>query len=285
MAVVDIGTNSTRLLVTDGSRSLERRAEVTGLGRGVAASGRLEDSAIRGTCDVLAAYRRLAGRHDADVVEAVTTAAARSAGNTDEFLDAATRALGVTPRVISGEEEARLAFEGATSDLGGDGWTVVDVGGGSTEIVSGESWVSLDLGSVRTTEEFLVDDPPPPSQVAAALEDARRVLAGSRPAARVAGVAGTWTSLAAIEVGEDAYDPERVHHTVLSRERVRRLMERLAAMPVREREQLGGLEPARAPVIAGGAVVALAVSEALDCDIVVSERDLLDGLAARHMGP
>lgn len=280
VATIDIGTNSTRLLVTDGLRDLHRQAVVTGLGRGLGPSGAIGEEAIERTCATLAAYRETAADLGATALAAVTTAAARSASNTAEFLVAATDALGVTPRVISGEEEARLSYRGATSDLDGGDWTVVDIGGGSTEVVSEGSTVSLPVGSVRLTESFFDAGPADPGVVTAAFEAARAFFTECPVAARLAGVAGTWTSLAAMEGAVEPYEADLIHHSVLARSQVDRWVERLASLPVAERAATPGLDPARAPVILGGAVVAAAVMDRLADEVVISERDLLDGLAA-----
>jgi exopolyphosphatase / guanosine-5'-triphosphate,3'-diphosphate pyrophosphatase len=280
VAAVDIGTNSTRLLVTQGEEDLVRESVVTGLGRGLSEKGALSSDAIRRTCRVLETYRQVADSCGVERIRAVTTAAARSAGNTDEFLEAATAALGVTPEVVSGEVEAAHSYAGAVSDLEGDGWTVVDIGGGSTEVISEDEGVSYPIGSVVVSDIHLVDAPTPPEQVASTRRAAMETLAPVAPAGGgVAGVAGTWTSLAGMEAATVVGERMRVHHDVLSRQSIDRWVERLAAMSGSERERIPGLDPARAPVILGGAMVASVVVDRLGCDeVVVSERDLLDGL-------
>jgi exopolyphosphatase / guanosine-5'-triphosphate,3'-diphosphate pyrophosphatase len=282
VAAIDIGTNSTRLLVTWDDGDVVRESVVTGLGRGLSETGVLSSDAIGRTCRVLETYRQVAESCGVERMRAVTTAAARSAGNTDEFLEAATTALGVSPEVVSGEVEAALSYAGAVSDLEGDDWTVVDIGGGSTEVISGDGGVSYPIGSVVMSDLHLIDAPTPPEQVASARRAAMETLAPVAPAGGgVAGVAGTWTSLAAMDLASAQVDGSvRVHHVVLSRQSIERWIERLAAMSGSERERIPGLDPARAPVILGGAVVASVVVDRLGCDeVVVSERDLLDGLA------
>ncbi|MGH8912807.1 MAG: Ppx/GppA family phosphatase [Acidimicrobiia bacterium] len=280
-AAIDIGSNSVRLLIVEDDVELHRSAVVTGLGRGVSQSGLLSDSAVDETIEVLEGF---GGRMDDAAVEAadaVATAAARAAGNTAAFLDAAEQVLGFRPRVISGLSEARLSFVGATSDLEGEAWQVVDIGGASTECVGGVGeGLSLDVGSVSLTDRFLGDRPLDPGR----LDAARRYVADivgtvGSTALSVVGVAGTWTSLAGLILGSN--HPSAIHHTEIGRADLERLLDRLAALSVEETAALPGLDPARAPVILGGAIVAAVCLDTLHADhAVVSVHDLLDGLIA-----
>jgi exopolyphosphatase/guanosine-5'-triphosphate,3'-diphosphate pyrophosphatase len=297
VAVVDIGTNSTRLLVAelqDGQiAELERRTTVTRLGEGLEASGRLSDAAIARVSDALAAYRESIDRLGADRVVAVATSAMRDAANGPEFRDEIQRHFGLDARTISGDEEARLTFLGATAGREADAQTlVIDIGGGSTEYVTGRPssdpgfHVSTRMGSVRHTERHLHRDPPEASELAALAEDARSIVESDVPAAvreRVeAGiaVAGTATSLAAIDQELDPYDPERVHGYRLSRSSCERLVTRLAGLPLAERRELAGLHPDRAPTIVAGAGILLESIRAFGLDeIEVSENDILHGAA------
>lgn len=295
VAAVDVGTNSVRLLVAGpGLHWLERRVRVIRLGEGVDETGRLAEAAIIRAVAVLKEFGQAIGRWDVERVEAVATSALRDAENQEEFLALAERALGVRPRVIDGGEEAWLAFRGAAAGLAGhpQPFLVVDVGGGSTEFVFGsgvpEYSVSIDIGSVRLTERTLPDRPAPRRQ----LETARRLVGElfeglrlpERPAT-VVGVAGTFTSLAAISLGLAEYDPQRVHGARLSAEQLEGLVDRLAAMTIEETAALPSLDPARAPVLLGGAVVAEgALRRAGASQVVVSESDLLDGVASRLLG-
>jgi exopolyphosphatase / guanosine-5'-triphosphate,3'-diphosphate pyrophosphatase len=297
VAVVDIGTNSTRLLVAeveDGRvTELERRTTVTRLGEGLEASGRLSSAAIARVSDALAEYRETIDRLGAERVMAVATSAMRDADNGPQFRDEIMRRFGIEARTISGDEEARLTFLGATAgrDPGGEA-LVIDIGGGSTEYVTGrpgrdpDFHVSTRMGSVRHTERHLHGDPPAPAELAALAEDARSVVEADVPAEVrervVAGiaVAGTATSLAAIDQELDPYDPDKVHGYRLPRASCERLVTRLAALTVDERRGLPGLHPDRAPTIVAGAVILLESMRAFGLDeIEVSENDILHGAA------
>jgi exopolyphosphatase/guanosine-5'-triphosphate,3'-diphosphate pyrophosphatase len=297
VAVVDIGTNSTRLLVAeveDGRvTELERRTTVTRLGEGLEASGRLSDAAIARVSEALADYRETLDRLGAEHVVAVATSAMRDAANGPEFRDEILRRFGIEARTISGDEEARLTFLGATAgrDPGAE-TLVIDIGGGSTEYVTGHSGsdpdfhVSTRMGSVRHTERHLHGDPPASAELAALAEDARSIVDTDVPAdvrerveAGIA-VAGTATSLAAIDQELDPYDPDKVHGYRLGRASCERLVARLAALTVDERRRVTGLHPDRAPTIVAGAVVLLESMRAFDLDeIEVSENDILHGAA------
>ncbi|WP_217915009.1 hypothetical protein [Miltoncostaea marina] len=297
LAVVDVGSNSVRLLLCErigpAGPEGERLATVTGLRRGAADDGAIAEDALARLDACLAGYAgRIAAFAPARVV-AVGTSAVRDAPNAGR-VDAVVRArLGTGLTVLSGEREAAAAFAGARLGAPGDGAVmVVDIGGGSTELVRGgsgpEGAVSLQLGAVRQTERHLRSDPPAPAEVAALRVDAAALLAGGLEAiggpAPAVGVAGTITSLAAIDLGE--YRPERVHGHRLTRERAEALTASLCRATVAERRRLPGLDPARAGVIAGGALIACAVLEAAGLDaMTVSERDLLDGVAMAASRP
>jgi exopolyphosphatase/guanosine-5'-triphosphate,3'-diphosphate pyrophosphatase len=230
--------------------------------------------------------------HGAARVRAVATSAARDARNGADFFDAAERALGVRPELLSGDAEARCSFYGATLGLApSDGpFLVLDLGGGSTEFVLGtdrpEQAISLQMGCVRMTERHLHGDPPTPEELAACERDVRRELARVRAlidptqARCVVGLAGTVTALSAMQLGLTHYDATRTHHSRLSASQVATLCARLASATLDERRGLL-VEPARAEVIVGGAVVlATTMSELGLSELLVSERDILDGLAA-----
>lgn len=280
-AAIDIGTNSMRLLIVDATGSdLVRLVRVTGLGRGVDRTGGLSADAIDRTLAVLDEFGRLCDDHAARR-RAVATSATRDAENRDSFLDAAQALLGVRPDVISGDEEAELAYLGARAGRDRE-CTVSDIGGGSTEFVYRTDRIhaaSIDIGSVRLTDRLLPDRPARYEDVEIAVEhveslfDEVAVPAGQE----VVGVAGTWTSLAAISAGKEA----SVHDAVIDRLTVDRLVIRLAGSTVEQTARLPGLDPARAPVILAGAVIARQVMRRLDVDeVTVSERDLLDGVVA-----
>ena len=290
IAAVDIGTNSTRLLVGD-----ERRTVITRLGRGVDTTRHLDRGAVDRTLDVLRDYASIARASGAERIRAVATSAVRDASNRDAFLDEASTILGVRPEVLTGEEEGRLAFAGATAELDAtDGpFLVFDIGGGSTEFIVGtdaaEGVLSVDTGSVRLTEQWLHSDPPTAEELSMAvsvvrahLEDVTRELPASKAARCLVGLAGTVTTVAAVELGE--YDRARVHHFRLTRAAAEDVFRTLATEPLADRTANPGLQPDRADVIVGGCCILVAIMRHFDVEaIVVSESDLLDGivLAAR----
>lgn len=285
-AAIDIGTNSTRLLITGSSGEVCRITRVTGLGRGLASSGRLSPDGREATLGVLADFRSRMTAGGVASARAVVTAAGRDAADADPFLAEVAAVLGFPPDLIGGEEEARLSYQGAVSDLEGEGWTVVDIGGGSTEIVTSRGGVSHQIGSVKLTDRFLGDRPALPDDLDRAYAAVRSLVGEQTPTVGgVVGVAGTWTSLAAIELAREPYDPAAVHHYRLGRSSLEDWIDRLAALSIAETERLPGLDPARAPVILGGAVVAAAVLDALETEAcLVSERDLLDGVILGLVG-
>ncbi|MBW3549029.1 MAG: Ppx/GppA family phosphatase [Actinobacteria bacterium] len=299
VAAVDCGTNSTRLLVArpagDGRlETVERLATITRLGVGVDASRRLAPVAVERTVETLRRYRQVLEGHGVERVRVTATSAARDAANRDELFDAAEAALGARPELLPAGEEARLSFLGATAELDpADGpFLVVDIGGGSTEFAVGqtgepEGVVSVDLGCVRLTEQYLHGDPPAPEELSAALsvaeahlDDVVREVPATRDAALMVGLAGTVTTVAAVEQGLASYDPDRIHHFHLSRPAAEDVFRTLATEARRDRVHNPGLEEARADVIVGGCCVLVAVLRYFDlAGCLVSEADILDGLA------
>ncbi len=300
VAAVDIGTNSVRLLVadvtpTDGriaEVTVDRRMRITRLGQGVAATGCLAPNAVDRTVTVLGEYGRAIQELGATRVRAAATSAAREASNRDEFFRAATDALGTEPELLSGDAEARLSFAGATAGLADEPapYLVVDIGGGSTEFSLGttgpDEVVSIDVGCVRITEQYLCSDPPEPEELSQAvsvvrdeLGDVERQLPGRRDARTVVGLAGTITTVAAVEQGVP-YSRERIHGFRLRRDAAEDVFRTLALEPAAQRRENPGLEPERVDTIVGGSIVLVGVLRAFDLDeILVSEDDILDGLA------
>lgn len=292
VAAVDIGTNTTRLLIAEVAGDqvirLDRRATVTRLGQGVDAGRTLLPGAIRRTVTVLSGYAEAMREAGCDRVRAVATSATRDAANRNEFLDAAVAALGVRPEMITGEEEAQLSFSGTTAGAAGSPpYLVIDLGGGSTEFVLGTEspryLVSVDIGSVRLTEQALPEHPASLAEVAGARRRVDDVLAAGvalpETPGTALGVGGTFTSLAAMHLELETYDADRVHGTRLDIDDLVGLVERLARLTIAETEAIPALDPARAPVLLGGAVVAeQAVRHSGAVAIVVSEHDILDGI-------
>jgi exopolyphosphatase/guanosine-5'-triphosphate,3'-diphosphate pyrophosphatase len=302
VGVVDIGTNSTRLLIAnvDGGAidELDRRSEVTRLGQGVDVSGRLAPAAIERVFATLGAYRDAldAAGVPADARVAVLTSAARDAADGADFTRRVRDDYGLDARTIAGEEEARLTFKGATHGRDPHDDTpllVLDIGGGSTELIVGAAGgeepsfhVSLQAGVVRQTERHLHRDPPRPHELGQLADDVLATIETSVPqevrasARSAVGVAGTATSLAAIDQELDPYDPRRVHGYVLELAEVELLLARLAQMPLARRRAVRGLHPDRAPTIVAGAAIMLEVLRAFGLDRAeVSEHDLLHGVA------
>lgn len=298
VAAIDIGTNSVRLLIADETgRELERPMRMTRLGQGVDVTGVLADDAILRTTNVLREYRALMQRHGAERARATATSAARDARNSQQFFDAVELALGVRPELLSGEEEARLSFQGATSGLpSADApFLIIDLGGGSTEFALGsrepEALVSTQMGCVRMTERHLRADPPSAEQLAAVAADVRQQLERVRAvmdvgrARSVIGLAGTVTALSGMQLGLSRYDSTQTHHSRLTRAQVEAQFARLCAATLEQRRGLLA-EPARAEVIVGGAAVLATIMKEFDIDqLLVSEHDILDGLAASLVAP
>jgi exopolyphosphatase / guanosine-5'-triphosphate,3'-diphosphate pyrophosphatase len=294
VAAVDLGTNSTRLLVADvedGSvDEVVRRLKITRLGEGVDERKRLLPAPIARVRSVLTDFRREAESVGAERVLAFATSAVRDAENGEAFLGEVEWSYGFQTRLLSGHDEAQLTFRGVAlgRELQQD-TLVLDIGGGSTELVVGgpeglRFHDSLDLGCVRLTERFLHSDPPPGDELGACAAAIRALLAERIPpgvAPRVAiGVAGTITSIAALDLGLDDYDPDRVHGHRLSRAGVAVQVDRLAAAPVAERRQIPALDSDRAPVIVAGAVILQEVLGRFELDALeASERDILHGAA------
>jgi exopolyphosphatase / guanosine-5'-triphosphate,3'-diphosphate pyrophosphatase len=287
VAAIDLGTNTTRLLVADVNDGLvadvDARSEITRLGEGVDSRRRLLPLPIARTRNVLTEYRRLLESLGAERSLAVATSAVRDAENGEAFLGELEWSYGFTTRLASGDEEAELTFSGVTSDRALERPTlIVDIGGGSTELVVGgpegmSSRQSLDIGSVRLTERFLHGDPPTESELVACAEHVRSVLPEGLNVEAAIGVAGTITSLAAIDLRGET---ESVHGHRLTLEAITREVDRLAAMAIREREQVAGLHPDRAPVIVAGGIILREILDALDlAALEVSERDILHGIA------
>jgi exopolyphosphatase/guanosine-5'-triphosphate,3'-diphosphate pyrophosphatase len=282
VTAVDLGTNSTRLLVADvdGGRVEEvaRQSEITRLGEGVDERRKLLPLPVARVRNVLSDYRREAERFGAERVLTIGTSAVRDAENGEAFLGEIEWSYGFATRLVTGDEEAELTLRGvATSRPLDEGTLVLDVGGGSTELTTTSERTSIDVGSVRLTERHLRSDPPSPGALAAAAREVRDLLPVLEPTAAV-GVAGTITTLAALELG--GYDHDRVHGYQLSRAAAERQLERLASLPLAERRELPGLEPERAPVIVGGALIVCTVLDRYGLQgLEVSERDLLHGAA------
>lgn len=286
--VVDIGTNSMRLLVVDEGRERLREAAVTALGSGVDSTGRFDEERVVTTLEVLGRYGEIMDRLGVERRRAVATSATRDAEDGAEFLKRAARVLGVVPEVISGIEEAELSYLGATASFDDRLPTVViDVGGGSTEFVYGNETVatatSIDIGSVRLTERSLTSRPiTDPELRSARSAAAEAFLLPSFPGSpeRAIGVAGSFTSLAAIALDLSEYDRARVHGSVLTAAAIDDLIDRLSSMSIADTAEIPSLDPKRAPVILAGAILAEAALAAVEVDqITVSEKDLLDGMA------
>jgi exopolyphosphatase/guanosine-5'-triphosphate,3'-diphosphate pyrophosphatase len=296
IAAIDCGTNSTRLLISAGSgrqrEALDRQNTITRLGQGVHATGRLDPAAIERTVTALRAYKRSIDAHGVDAVRMTATSAARDADNSAALFDAAEAVIGVRPELISGEEEGQLSFAGATADLDrADGpFLVVDIGGGSTELMIGTDRVeevrSLDLGCVRLTEKHLVSDPPAPEELSNAIgevtDELDRVLhdvPSMRGARTVVGLAGTVTTVAAVEIGLAEWDRDVIHHFRLTHAAAEDVFRTLATERLADRVHNPGLEAARADVIVGGCCVLVGLFRTLGIDeLLVSEADILDGL-------
>jgi exopolyphosphatase / guanosine-5'-triphosphate,3'-diphosphate pyrophosphatase len=282
VGVVDLGTNSTRLLVADVDdghvEEIERRNEITRLGEGVDERRKLLPLPIARVRNALTEYRRALEAQGAERVLALGTSAVRDAENGEAFLGEIEWSYGFTTRLLTGDEEATLTCKGvANGGPLGDDTLVLDVGGGSTELITLARSVSLDIGSVRLTERFLSSDPPTRQELDACGSAVRKALPALGPRKAI-GVAGTITTLAALELG--GYDPERVHGHRLTRSGVQAQLARLASLPIAQRRQLPGLEPERAPVIVAGAVIVDEVLRRYGLDeLEVSERDLLHGAA------
>ncbi len=302
VAAIDCGTNSIRLLIADLDpetgeiTDLDRRMLIVRLGQGVDRTGRLHPEALARTFAACREYAEVIAAHGVgpDRIRMVATSASRDAENAAEFTAGVKEILGITPSVVSGDEEARLSFTGATRELLGGPhrppYLVFDLGGGSTEFVLGEQDVraahSMDIGCVRMTERHFAGGQPTEEQIAAARADIRAALdtvAQSVPLAEGAtlvGLAGTVTTVAGIALELPDYDSERIHHAVLSVEQVRETAQWLLHSSHAERAAVPVMHPGRVDVIAAGALVLLEIMERTGAaELLVSEHDILDGIA------
>jgi exopolyphosphatase/guanosine-5'-triphosphate,3'-diphosphate pyrophosphatase len=299
VAAIDCGTNSIRLLVADidvaaGTlRDVDRRMEIVRLGQGVDKTGRFAPEALERTIEACRRYGDVVREVGAVRVRFVATSASRDVSNRDEFAAGVHDALGVEPDVVSGDEEAALSFAGATRELAGrvaEPVLAVDIGGGSTEFVLGTDTVqaarSVDIGCVRMTERHLMSDPPTASEVAAARADIDAAVSLVREtvpleaAQTLVGLAGSVTTVAAMALDLPSYLPDRIHHARVSADDVRRVARQLLAMDHDARAALPFMHPGRVDVIGAGALVLEAILDRVPVDeVVVSEHDILDGIA------
>jgi exopolyphosphatase / guanosine-5'-triphosphate,3'-diphosphate pyrophosphatase len=300
VAVVDMGTNSTRLLVADvgddAVAEVERESRVTGLGRGVDTSGQLATDAIDDVCGAVEDYIRRYEELGAERVSAIATSAVRDAGNSSAFIAELRERFALDSRILSGREEAWLTYIGASFGRpSADDSLIVDIGGGSTELIMGNGeldfFASLQAGTVRQTERHLAHDPPEPAELEELATDVRGLidveLAGRAHvrAARGIAVAGTPTSLAAMDLQLDPYDADAVHGHTLDLATISRMCSELAAMSLDERLSVTGLHPGRAPTIVAGIVILIQVMRAFGLSqIEVSEHDILYGVALEAAG-
>jgi exopolyphosphatase/guanosine-5'-triphosphate,3'-diphosphate pyrophosphatase len=304
VAAFDCGTNSLRLLVADldpetgRAKELVRELRIVRLGQGVDRTGRIAEASLQRVFTALEELMGLVREHDVKATAFCATSAARDAENTEEFLDGVRERVGVRPEILAGDDEARVTFAGATRDLPPlpGPLLVLDIGGGSTELVLGDVdggilvQESLDIGSVRLNERHLASDPPTKDEILAAVSDIDAALdACSVDPARagaVVGVAGTVTTLAAAVLDLSTYDRTLIHHTVLRPDAVEGAVTRLLTMTVEERKALGYMHPGRADVIgAGGLILARVLHRTTVRSMLVSERDILDGIAWSLVAP
>ncbi|MEU6402911.1 Ppx/GppA phosphatase family protein [Streptomyces sp. NPDC046985] len=306
VAAVDCGTNSIRLLVADADPAtgelveLDRRMTIVRLGQGVDRTGRLAPEALERTFAACRAYAEIVEEHGAERLRFVATSASRDAENREEFVRGVVDVLGVEPEVISGDMEAEFSFTGATKELTGRTdlarpYLVVDIGGGSTEFVVGDDRVraarSVDVGCVRMTERHLthggeVSDPPTEGEIAAIRADVEAALdlaertVPLREARTLVGLAGSVTTISAIAQDLPAYDSQRIHHSRVSRDRVREITRDLLHSTHAQRARIPSMHPGRVDVIGAGALILLTIMERTDAEeVVVSEHDILDGIA------
>ena len=268
------------------------------MGRGLSASGQLSKEGISRVLEAIEEFNLLIAQHEVETIRAVTTSAARDARNRDDFIGAASASLNHPLELLSGEEEARYGFLGATADLDrmAAPFLVVDIGGGSTEFSLGtdvaEMYRSVDMGSVRFFEKFLLNDPPKPEELSAAIQVARlhlddidRELPLIGKANSLVGVAGTITTIAAVEIGLEPYDPEVIDGFRLTRQAAEDVFRTLATESLSDRQHNPGLEPARADVIVAGCCILVAIMRHWELEeCLVRERDLLDGVADEMLG-
>jgi exopolyphosphatase / guanosine-5'-triphosphate,3'-diphosphate pyrophosphatase len=294
VAVIDVGTNSARLLVAEVAAGkvspVVRRSTVTRLGRGVDLSGRLSAEAIEDTCEAIGSYVAEYQELEAGTVDAIATSAVRDAANGSAFVAELRERFALSARVLDGEEEARLTYLGATSEhTPTEPTLVVDIGGGSTELIVGTGdeiafHTSLQAGVVRHTERHVASDPPTAVELESLAADVRGLIeaaiAGAPGARAGIAVAGTPTSLAAVEMALEPYDPARVHGHVLSLPSIQRMLSQLASAPLTERVKIPGMHADRAPTIVAGVVILVETMRAFSLDrIEASEHDILYGTA------
>jgi len=294
VGVIDIGTNSTRLLIADveggGVEEVERRTTVTNMGRGVDHSGMICTDAVDDVCEVIGDYKARYEEMGAERVSAIATSAVRDAINGEAFIAELRERFGLDARLLTGEEEAHLTYLGATAHRPDQDKTLVfDIGGGSTELIVGSGTevgfhTSLQAGTIRQSERHLTSDPPDPHELEELAADIRnlidRAIASQTEPVRAIAVAGTPTSLAAIDQGLEPYDPGRVHGYRLGMQPIQHMLSRLSSLPLAERLRVPGLHPGRAPTIVAGTVILVQVMRAFRLqEIEVSELDILHGSA------
>ncbi len=296
VAVIDIGTNSTRLLIADvdgGSvYEIERRTTVTNMGRGVDHTATICSDAVEDVCEAISGYKARYEEMGAERVMAIATSAVRDAANGDAFIAELRERFELDARILTGEEEAHLTYHGATAHRPTSGPTLVfDIGGGSTELIVGTGrevgfYTSLQAGTIRHSERHLTSDPPDPHELEHLATDIRRLIEQATaaqpdgPPVRALAVAGTPTSLAAIDQSLEPYDAGRVHGYRLGITRVQRMLSRLSSLPLAERLRVPGLHPGRAPTIVAGTVILVQVMRAFGLqEVEVSELDILHGSA------
>ena len=312
VAAIDCGTNSIRLLVADVDpvrrtlTDLDRRLEIVRLGQGVDKTGRLAPEALERTLGALAEYARIIQASQVDGVRMVATSATRDASNAAEFTHGVTDILGVAPEVLTGDEEARLSFAGATAEFGAMSdppappYLVLDIGGGSTELVLGGTQgsddgaagpgevaaISLNIGCVRMTERHLHADPPEQREIAAAISDIDAALEEAAAKVEISrarslvGLAGSVTTVAGVVLDLPRYDPARIHHAKITAGQVHSVTSRLLAQTRAERAAIPSMHPGRVDVIGAGALVLDRVLRRFGfAEVVVSEHDILDGIA------
>ena len=292
LAAIDCGTNSTRLLIGDGTETIYREMQITRLGSGVSESGRLSEDGISRVLEVLQDFRKKIEFYKVDKIRMAATSAARDASNRVEFFNAAESIIGKQPELLTGEEEGHLAFMGAVRELDpSDGpFLVLDIGGGSTEFTFGtdvpQEVHSCQIGCVRLTEEFIENDPVLPEELHACLTvtegyiaDVVREHPSVLEAKTLVGLAGTVSCVAGIEIGLPVYDRDRIHHFRLQKDSVEEVFRMLATENRKERLENPGMEEGRVDVIVGGMTILVKAMRQLDfSECLVSEADILDGL-------
>jgi len=296
IAAIDIGTNSTRLLISELKNSLfhtlEREMEITRIGKNLKISGKISSGSAQAVSNILKKYKVLLENHGVTRYRAVGTNAVRKAINSKWFISYIKESTGIKIESITGEEEAYLTFYGASRSLDiPKSILVIDIGGGSTEFILGNNGPeinmveSLDIGCVNLSEEFIKDEGPDKIELEKMHSyicnyiSGTMGLIGRRSDIAIIGVAGTITTLAAIDLGIEEYDSSRIHLHRLTGEKISGIYRRLCSVPLNERKKIRGLEPARADIIIGGTAILLEILRQLDKDsIIVSEQDILDGI-------